>query len=147
MLLKNWIELKRGRAGALAVYLKVPPSFVSMMASGEKPIPVAHMADIEAFTEKEVTRQEMCPVGWQRIWPELLAEQGAQLARHIVEDEAAAPLTTDPDLGAALSQAEQAGLVLLPKKTQPWDGVERRKSQIERRADDRPDGSPAIAGG
>lgn len=75
MLFKPWIESKRGAAGELAAYLKVWPSFVSKMASGEKPIPIAHMAAIEAFTGGEVTRQEMCPDGWQKIWPELIHEQ------------------------------------------------------------------------
>ena len=39
---------------------------------------------------------------------------------------AAAPLTADPELEADLAKAEQAGLVLLPKKAQAWDGIKRR---------------------
>lgn len=77
MLFRTWLESKRGLAGALAVYLKVPPSFVSKMASGDKPIPVAHMAAIEAYSGGEVTRQEMCPDGWQKIWPELVIQQNS----------------------------------------------------------------------
>lgn len=41
------------------------------MASGEKSIPVPHMAPIEVFTHAAVTRQEMRPDDWQLIWPEL----------------------------------------------------------------------------
>lgn len=62
---------------ALARELAVPPSFVTKMCSGEKPIPVEHMAAIEAFTDGAVTRQEMHPTGWRRIWPEL-AENSEQ---------------------------------------------------------------------
>lgn len=93
MQFKNWIESKRGVAGDLALHLKVWPSFVSKMASGDKPIPIAHMAAIEAFTKGEVTRQEMCPDRWQHIWPELATdntpkaqEPQAQAAPDVVAD-------------------------------------------------------------
>lgn len=46
--------------------------------------------------------------------------------------EADAPLTADPALAAELAKAEQAGLVLLPKKTAPWDGLERRAAPAEK---------------
>ena len=55
----------------LAQSLQLSQPFVTQMASGAKSIPVEHMAAIEAFTGGEVTRQEMHPTGWQRIWPEL----------------------------------------------------------------------------
>ena len=69
--LKSWLSAERGRAAALAAVLRVPPSFVTKMGNGEKPIPIDHMAAIEAFTRGAVTRQEMHPTGWRRIWPEL----------------------------------------------------------------------------
>jgi DNA-binding transcriptional regulator YdaS (Cro superfamily) len=72
--LKSWMESERGRGGALARHLRVPGSFVSKMASGGKPIPVIHGAAIEQFTQGAVTRQQMFPNDWQRIWPELAAE-------------------------------------------------------------------------
>jgi|FreactcultureFD7_1027221.scaffolds.fasta_scaffold00888_5 DNA-binding transcriptional regulator YdaS (Cro superfamily) len=75
MKLKNWIDEAHGRSAALAVFLSVPPSFVTKMANGAKPIPVKHMAPIEIFTDGSVTRQEMCPDEWQKIWPELLCVQ------------------------------------------------------------------------
>lgn len=55
----------------MAKHLLLSQPFVTQMASGKKSIPVEHMAAIEAFTGGEVTRQEMHPSGWQRIWPEL----------------------------------------------------------------------------
>lgn len=43
------------------------------MADGRKPIPFQHGAAIEQFTGGAVTRQQMFPNDWQRIWPELAA--------------------------------------------------------------------------
>lgn len=77
MELKQWLDDERGRSAALAEFLKIPPSFVSKMGTGDKPIPVMHMASIERFTGGTVTRKEMCPNDWRRIWPEL-AEQLTQ---------------------------------------------------------------------
>ena len=55
----------------LARHLGVPPSFVTKMATGEKAVPVRHGAQIEQFTGGAVTRQDLFPYEWQRIWPEL----------------------------------------------------------------------------
>lgn len=55
----------------LAKHLLLSQPFVTQMASGKKAIPVEHMAAIESFTDGAVTRQEMHPTGWHRIWPEL----------------------------------------------------------------------------
>ena len=55
----------------LAEHLKVPPSFVSKMAAGDKPIPIEHGATIELFTCGSFTRRECWPDSYARIWPEL----------------------------------------------------------------------------
>ena len=73
--LKSWLEDGKGRGKQLAAHLNVPGSFVSKIASGSKPIPVAHGAAIEQFTCGAVTRQAMFPQDWQRIWPELADQQ------------------------------------------------------------------------
>ena len=70
-ILKSWLSAERGRATRLAQHLKVPPSFVTKMGDGDKPVPFQHGAAIEAFTEGAVTRQQMFPNDWRRIWPEL----------------------------------------------------------------------------
>lgn len=57
----------------LARHLNVPPSFVAKMSEGDKAVPVSHGAAIEQFTDGAVTRQQMFPADWQRIWPELAA--------------------------------------------------------------------------
>lgn len=71
MQLFEWLSQAHGRGAALAAHLKVPSSFVSKMASGEKSIPVPHMAAIEHFTAGAVTRKELRPNDWALIWPEL----------------------------------------------------------------------------
>lgn len=71
MQLSEWLSQAHGRGAALAAHLKVPASFVSKMAGGEKSVPVPHMAAIERFTAGAVTRKEMRPGDWHRIWPEL----------------------------------------------------------------------------
>jgi DNA-binding transcriptional regulator YdaS (Cro superfamily) len=76
--LKLWLAAERGRAARLARRLDVPPSFVTKMATAERPIPFEHGAAIEEFTDGMVTRQKMFPTDWRRIWPELaLDDHGA----------------------------------------------------------------------
>ena len=66
-----------GRNARLAKHLKVPSSFVTKMALGDKPVPVDHGAAIEQFTGGEITRQQLFPNDWQRIWPELATDPAA----------------------------------------------------------------------
>jgi DNA-binding transcriptional regulator YdaS (Cro superfamily) len=73
--LKEWLDEERGRVRRLAEELRVPTSFVFRMSSGTKGIPIRHMAAIEKFTEGAVTRRDMCPEDWERIWPELADQQ------------------------------------------------------------------------
>ena len=62
---------ERGRGTQLARELGVPVSFVSKMASGERPIPIEHMVAIERLTSGFVNRRAMCPDRWAQVWPEL----------------------------------------------------------------------------
>ena len=87
-LLKTWLSAERGRGVRLAAHLRVPPSFVAKMASGDKSIPLEHASAIERFTGGAVTRRDIRPDDWQDIWPELAEpqtqpEQGAALAQEI----------------------------------------------------------------
>ncbi|MBY0453325.1 MAG: helix-turn-helix domain-containing protein [Burkholderiaceae bacterium] len=71
MNLQDWLKKARGRQTALAIDLGIKPPQVSKWIKNKNPIPVIHMARIEAFTGGAVTRQEMCPSDWKTIWPEL----------------------------------------------------------------------------
>lgn len=62
----------------------MPPSFVTKMAEGNKPIPVEHGAPIERFTGGVVSRKAMFPNDWERIWPELCANDSTGVAVHEV---------------------------------------------------------------
>jgi len=69
--LKAWVDGERGRGVSLAKHLGCMQPFVHKMANGAKPVPVHHAAEIEKFTDGEVTRKDMFPDTWQRIWPEM----------------------------------------------------------------------------
>lgn len=73
--LKHWAEAERGRISALANHIGIPASYANRMVKGLKPVSVNHAAAIESFTAGAVTRQDMFPTTWQRIWPELAEPQ------------------------------------------------------------------------
>lgn len=61
MKLPDWLNAQRGRKSALAARLGVPPSFVSKMANGIKPVPLDHCPLIQAATDNQVTCEELRP--------------------------------------------------------------------------------------
>jgi len=69
--LKSYIASERGRAKKLADALGISSSYLSQLASGASPISPERAVEIEAATAREVTRPEMFPDNWARIWPEL----------------------------------------------------------------------------
>lgn len=89
MKLKSWLSEERGRTMRLADHLKVPPSFVSKMANGERPVPIEHGAAIESFTGGAFSRREYWPERCERIWPDLAEDHGIQVTQ-------ALPPTTQP---------------------------------------------------
>ena len=71
--IKTYLAQGRGRQAALARAIGAHAPDVSRWAEGRRPIPVSYGAAIELATEGQVTRQEMFPNEWRRIWPELAA--------------------------------------------------------------------------
>jgi DNA-binding transcriptional regulator YdaS (Cro superfamily) len=69
--LKTYISTERGRASSLAAALGVSLSYLSQMASGKSPISPERCVEIWTASGGEVTRQELRPSDWKRIWPEL----------------------------------------------------------------------------
>jgi DNA-binding transcriptional regulator YdaS (Cro superfamily) len=69
--LKTYIAAERGRATALAAKLGVSPSYLSQLVNGQSPISPERCVDIWRATDGEVTRQDLRPDDWARIWPEL----------------------------------------------------------------------------
>ena len=68
---KSWAEAERGRISAVARHIGAPTSYANNMVHGKKPVPIHHAAAIEKFTGGAVTRKDMFPDSWERIWPEL----------------------------------------------------------------------------
>jgi len=70
--IKTYLSQERGRQASLAKAIGAHAPDVSKWASGERPIPTDYGAAIETATGGLVTREEMFPDKWQKVWPELL---------------------------------------------------------------------------
>lgn len=66
-----------GTSKTLAESLGVSKSFMSQMISGKAPISIERCVEIEEATSGVVTRKDLRPNDWQKIWPELRATQTA----------------------------------------------------------------------
>ncbi|MCP1679434.1 transcriptional regulator [Kerstersia gyiorum] len=76
----NAIELAisvLGSASSLARILGVTPQAVCFWRDGKRSIPIEHCAAIERATNGAVTRKDLRPDDWHRIWPELAHQQAA----------------------------------------------------------------------
>lgn len=71
MNLSEYLSQERGRQAALAKAIGAHAPDISKWATGERPIPMPYGAQIETATGGMVTRQEMFPDDWPRLWPEL----------------------------------------------------------------------------
>jgi DNA-binding transcriptional regulator YdaS (Cro superfamily) len=69
--LKSYFESQRGAAKKLAEDIGVSPSYLSQMSSGLTPISPERAVSIEKATGAAVTRRDLFPDTWERIWPEL----------------------------------------------------------------------------
>ncbi|BCY20615.1 phage protein [Bordetella pertussis] len=61
-------------AAALAREVGVSPALVYQWRTGRRPVPVEHCAAIERATGGEVSRRDLRPGDWPRVWPELAAQ-------------------------------------------------------------------------
>lgn len=69
--LSDYVKAERGRGASLAGAIGVHPVMVSQWVGGIKPVPIERCVDIERVTEGVVTRRDLRPDDWHRIWPEL----------------------------------------------------------------------------
>ncbi|NKI74179.1 helix-turn-helix domain-containing protein [Dickeya sp. CFBP 2040] len=75
MELKTYIKnLERGGAKKLAETLGISQSHLSQIASGRCPVSPERCVDIEVATARCVSRQDLRPHDWSRIWPELMSQ-------------------------------------------------------------------------
>lgn len=56
----------------------VSPALVYQWRTGRRPVPVEHCAVIEQETGGLVSRRDLRPVDWWRIWPELVQRAGKE---------------------------------------------------------------------
>lgn len=67
----------------MARRLGVSPQAVNEWKQGNRPVPVVHCLAIEQATEGKVTRRDLRPDDWQRIWPELSDQSPATLPHDV----------------------------------------------------------------
>ncbi len=73
MKLSNYFEQQgRGAASRLAALIGAYSSDVSDWTNGLRPVPVRFAVAIEAATNRVVSRKDLHPTDWQKIWPELI---------------------------------------------------------------------------
>lgn len=58
-------------AASLSRKLGISPVLISQWKSGTRPVPIERCPDIERATEGAVSRRDLRPDDWERIWPEL----------------------------------------------------------------------------
>ena len=63
---------KVGSQAALAERLGVRQPTISEWSRGERPVPIERCVEIEFACEGDVTRRDLRPLDWWRIWPELV---------------------------------------------------------------------------
>ena len=61
----------RGTQRELAAKLSITPVLISQWANESRPVPPERCVELERATDGVVTRQDLRPEDWQRIWPEL----------------------------------------------------------------------------
>lgn len=59
-------------AASLARKLSISPVLISQWKNGTRPVPIERCPDIERATNGAVTRKDLRPDDWARIWPELV---------------------------------------------------------------------------
>ncbi len=67
----NSYLIEHGNAVGLAREIGVPPPNLSEWRNGKRPVPVEHAVSIERITSGSITRQELRPNDFWRIWPDL----------------------------------------------------------------------------
>ena len=76
MNLTTYLE-ESGKANGLAKAIGVSPVMISLWKTGARPVPIERCPDIERATEGAVSRRDLRPDDWDRIWPELVKKIGA----------------------------------------------------------------------
>lgn len=73
MNLQSYINAEKGNATRLVAALDIPLSYLSQMASGNRSTSPERALAIERFTDGVVSREELRPDDFWKIWPDLTA--------------------------------------------------------------------------
>jgi len=68
-----------GGQAKLARLIGVTNPTVNQWVRGSRPVPIERCPDIERATGGAVTRRDLRPDDWQRIWPELAKSEAAHV--------------------------------------------------------------------
>lgn len=69
--LKSYFASERLAAKKLAEALGISPSYLSQISSGTAKVSPERAVEIEIATRGAVTRRDLFPTNWEKIWPEL----------------------------------------------------------------------------
>jgi len=93
MQLDNYVKSGRGKQMHLAKAINAQPQLVYQWATGLRPIPIERCVAIEQATGGVVSRRDLRPNDWWKIWPEL--REPDDIAR--------------PDAGDSLEETKEIG--------------------------------------
>lgn len=70
--IQAYLTAERGRQAWAAKMLGLSATFINQIARGDRPLPVEYHAQFEKLTDGLITRKQLRPNDWQKIWPELI---------------------------------------------------------------------------
>lgn len=73
MNLKNYLIESGTKKAEFARAINVSPALLHQWIENIRPVAIRHCPAIEGETSGKVTRQELRPDDWHKIWPELVA--------------------------------------------------------------------------
>ena len=126
MKFSEWLDAKNGRTKAVAEHFDVSLGAVTQWRIA---VPRGRMRELHAFIDGAVGYEEMIPDAGALSPCHAKADStpGAHDTATPLLEVPATTVTTDPAMQAELDKAVQAGLVVLPKRTDAWDGKTERR--------------------
>ncbi len=83
MNLLDYVAKAHGRQTDIASQIGVYPQMIWLWANNRRPVPIAHCLAIEKATNGEVTRQDLRPLDYWTIWPDLPAPAAVEPAEKV----------------------------------------------------------------
>lgn len=74
------LDQGKGSAAKLSRQTEIPTALISQYRHGVRKVPATHCVRIENATDKKVPREDLRPVDFHFIWPELAKKQNKEVA-------------------------------------------------------------------